>query len=62
MRCSANESWCTYSEISSYKLFVRPYGRVQPLMKRDHYGYEYTGSDDNSRFTTEEISDELVMQ
>lgn len=36
--------------------------RVQPLMKRDHYGYEYTGSDDNSRFTSEDIPGELVME
>jgi len=36
--------------------------RIQPLMKRHHYGYEYTGSDDDSRFTNEEINSDAVME
>ena len=36
--------------------------RIQPLMKRHHYGYEYTSSDDDSRFTNEEISSDAVME
>ena len=36
--------------------------RVHPLMKMHHYGYEYTGSDDDSRFTKEEISADAVME
>jgi hypothetical protein len=35
---------------------------IQPLMKTHHYGYEYTGSDDDSRFTKEEISADAVME
>lgn len=35
---------------------------IQPLMKTHHYGYEYTGSDDVSRFTKEEISADAVME
>ena len=36
--------------------------RVQPLMQREHLGFEYTGADDGSRLSSEEISDDLVME
>ena len=36
--------------------------RVQPLMQREHLGFEYTGADDGSRLSAEEISDDLVME
>ena len=35
--------------------------RVLPLMKREHYGFEYTGADDSARMAVEEISDDLIM-
>jgi hypothetical protein len=35
---------------------------IQPLMKRDHLGYEYTRVDDNSRLKAEEINDDLIME
>ena len=35
--------------------------RVQPLMQRELLGYEYTGADDTSRMSLEEISDDVVM-
>jgi hypothetical protein len=31
-------------------------------MKRDHLGYEYTGVDDNSRLSTGEINNNLIME
>lgn len=40
--------------------FVRH--RVQPLMKRENYGFEYTRPEDSSRIITEtELSDEMVF-
>jgi hypothetical protein len=36
--------------------------RIQPLMVRDHFGYEYTGVDDSSRLHEEEIDSELIIE
>jgi hypothetical protein len=42
--------------------FVFMKRRIQPLMTRDHLGYEYTGVDDSSRLHEEEIDDELIIE
>jgi hypothetical protein len=36
--------------------------RVQPLMARDHLGYEYTGPEDTSRMPGEEIDDDVIIE
>jgi hypothetical protein len=36
--------------------------RIQPLMARDHLGYEYTRVDGSSRLHEEEINDELIIE
>jgi hypothetical protein len=36
--------------------------RIQPLMARDHLGYEYTGAEDSSRMPSEEIDDEFIIE
>ena len=36
--------------------------RIQLLMQRVHLSYKYTGVDDPSRMSPEEICDELVME
>jgi hypothetical protein len=36
--------------------------RIQPLMARDHLGYEYTRVDDTSRMPGEEIDDKLIVR
>jgi hypothetical protein len=36
--------------------------RIQPLMARDHLGYEYTVVDDTSRLLEEEVDDELIVE
>ena len=36
--------------------------RIQPLMKREHLGYEYSGLDDASRMSADDISNDVVME
>jgi hypothetical protein len=36
--------------------------RIQPLMARNHLGYEYTRVDDSSRLHEEDIDDELIIE
>ena len=36
--------------------------RIQPLMKRENLGYEYTGLDDTLRMTVDDICDDLIME
>lgn len=35
--------------------------RVQPLLDRQHYGFEYTGPEDPARMTTKELSDGKIL-
>ena len=35
---------------------------VQPLMQREHLGFQYTSLDDASRISAEKISDDEVME
>jgi hypothetical protein len=35
--------------------------RVQPLMARDTLGYEYTGNDDTSRMSGDEVDDDDIV-
>jgi hypothetical protein len=35
---------------------------IQPLMKRVHLKYEYTGEDNDSRLKVEEINNDLIME
>ena len=35
---------------------------VQPLMERDHLGYEYTGDDDDSRMAPGGLSNDVIME
>jgi hypothetical protein len=36
--------------------------RVQPLMARDHLGYEYTGTTDSSWMPGEETDDDVIIE
>jgi hypothetical protein len=36
--------------------------RVQPLMARDHLGYKYTGDEDSSRMTGEEVDNDIITE
>ena len=36
--------------------------RIQPLMQREHLGYEYTGLNDVSRMSANDICDDHVIE
>ena len=48
------------SGVGGVASFIRH--RVQPLQERIHYGFEYTGPEDPTRVTTNELTEGEVME